>query len=215
MNNVVGVSKVADCCEDKACAIEAMKVNQSKTLKIVLFINVFLFFLTAYFGLAAHSTGLLSESLDDFGDAATYALSLYVVYKSNQMKAGVAFIKGCFILLGAVFVLNKVVQHAINNTVPVFEAMGVVAFIALLLNVICLVLLTKHREQDINMSSVWECSKNDIFNNVAIIIASVLVWITHLGWADIAVGLVLSLLLIKSSCKVLKSAYGEMKNHRL
>jgi Co/Zn/Cd efflux system component len=154
----------------------------------------------------------MSESIDDFGDAVTYALSLYVIYKSNQMKAKVAFIKGCLILLGALFVLSQVIQHIIDNTVPIFETMGVVAFIALLLNLTCFFLLTKYRDQDINMSSVWECSRNDILNNVSIIVASVLVWITNLGWADIAVGLVLSLLLLQSSFKVLKSSYGQMRN---
>lgn len=202
---------MADCCENKSCAIDAMKVNQSKTLKIVLLINVLLFGLTAYYGLIAHSTGLLSESLDDLGDTITYALSLYVVYKSNQMKAKVAIIKGCLILLGALIVLSQVIRHIIDSTVPVFEVMGTVALIALILNAVCLFLLTKHREQDINMSSVWECSRNDILNNVAIILASVIVWMTNLGWADIAVGLVLSLLLIKSSVKVLKASYAEIK----
>jgi cation diffusion facilitator family transporter len=203
---------VADCCENKSCAIEAMKVNQSKTLKIVLLINIFLFGLTAYYGLVANSTGLLSESLDDLGDAITYALSLYVVYKSNTMKAKVAFIKGCLILLAALFVLSQVIMHIIDSSVPVFEVMGSVAFIALLLNLTCLILLTKHRDQDINMSSVWECSRNDMLNNLAIIVASVLVWATNLGWADIAVGLVLSLVLIKSSFKVLKASYAEIRS---
>jgi Co/Zn/Cd efflux system component len=90
--------------------------------------------------------------------------------------------------------------------------MGSVAFVALILNLTCLFLLTKHREQDINMSSVWECSRNDILNNVAIILASVLVWMTNRGWADIVVGLVLSLLLIKSSFKVLKASYVLIRN---
>ena len=55
-------------------------------------------------------------------------------------------------------------------------------------------------------SSVWECSKNDILNNVAVIAAAVIVGFTHVGWADVIVGLVLSILLIKSSIKVIKSA---------
>jgi cation diffusion facilitator family transporter len=203
---------MADCCENKSCALEAMKVKQSKTLKIVLFINILLFCLTAFYGWSANSTGLMSESIDDFGDAVTYALSLYVIYKSNQMKAKVAFVKGCLILLGAFFVLSQVIQHIVDNTVPIFETMGVVAFIALLLNLTCFFLLTRYRQQDINMSSVWECSRNDILNNVSIIVASVLVWITNLGWADIAVGLVLSLLLLQSSFKVLKSSYVQMRN---
>ena len=204
---------MADCCENKSCAIEAMKTKQSKTLKVVLLINVFLFCLTSYYGLTSNSTGLLAESLDDFGDAVTYALSLYVVYQSNQLKAKVAFIKGCLILLGALFVLSQVILHIINHTVPIFEAMGAVAFIGLLLNLCCLLLLTKHREQDINMTSVWECSKNDILNNISIIVASIFVWISNLGWADIAVGLILSLLLIKSAYKVLKSSYSQIQSN--
>jgi len=203
---------MADCCENKSCALAAMRVKQSKTLKIVLLINIVLFCLTAFYGWSANSTGLMSESIDDFGDAATYALSLYVIYKSNQIKAKVAFVKGCLILSGALFVLSQVVLHIIDNTVPIFETMGAVAFIALLLNLTCFFLLTRYREQDINMSSVWECSRNDILNNVSIIVASVLVWLTNMGWADIAVGLVLSLLLLKSSFNVLKSAYIQMKS---
>ena len=206
---------MADCCENKSCALEAMRVKQSKTLKIVLVINIILFCLTAFYGWTAKSTGLMSESIDDFGDAVTYALSLYVIYKRNLMKAKVAFIKGCLILLGALFVLSQVILHIIDNTIPIFETMGTVAFVALLLNLTCFFLLTKYRDQDINMSSVWECSRNDIMNNVSIIVASLLVWLTNLGWADIAVGLVLSMLLLKSSYKVLKSSYSEIRNSTL
>lgn len=201
---------MADCCENKSCTLEAMKVKQSKTLKAVLVMNIVLFSMTAFYGWTANSTGLLSESIDDFGDAVTYALSLYVIYKSDHMKAKVAFVKGCLILSGALFVLYQVVRHVIDNTVPVFETMGVVAFIAFLLNFTCFILLTRFRDQDINMSSVWECSRNDMLNNISIMLASVLVWLTNLGWADTAVGFALSLLLLKSSFKVLKSSYHQI-----
>ncbi len=155
---------MSDCCENKSCAIEAMKVNQSKTLKIVLAINVFLFIVVFSSGLIAQSTGLMSESLDDLGDAITYALSLFVIYKSNQAKARVALFKGILILIGALFVLSQVTQNIIDHTTPIFEIMSIVGVIALVGNLTCLYLLTKHKDQDINMSSVWECSRNDIAN---------------------------------------------------
>jgi Co/Zn/Cd efflux system component len=60
------------------------------------------------------------------------------------------------------------------------------------------------------MSSVWECSRNDIRNNVAVIIASGLVWYTNNGWADTLVGLVLSVFLLKSSYRVITSAIKEI-----
>jgi Co/Zn/Cd efflux system component len=88
--------------------------------------------------------------------------------------------------------------------------MSVVGFIALLGNAACLFLLTKHKNQDINMSSVWECSKNDMANNVAVIIASGLVWYSNTGWADTLVGLVLSIFLLKSSYRVMTLASKEI-----
>ncbi|QDD10707.1 cation transporter [Candidatus Methylopumilus planktonicus] len=201
---------MSDCCENKSCAVDALKVNQSKTLKIVLAINVFLFLIVFSSGWMSHSTGLMSESLDDLGDAITYALSLFVIYKSNQAKAKVALFKGLLILVGALFVLFQVIQHIINHTIPVFEIMSVVGVIALLGNLTCLYLLTKHKDQDINMSSVWECSRNDIANNIAVIIASLIVWFTQSGWADIVVGLALSIFLLRSSYKVISTAIREI-----
>lgn len=201
---------MSDCCENKSCAVETLKVNQSKTLKIVLVINVFLFLIVFSSGWLAQSTGLMSESFDDLGDAITYALSLFVIYKSNQAKAKVALFKGLLILTGALFVLFQVVQHILNQSVPVFEIMSVVGFIALFGNAACLFLLTKHKNHDINMSSIWECSKNDMANNVAVIIASGLIWCTNNGWADTLVGLVLSFFLLNSSYRVITSAIKEI-----
>jgi Co/Zn/Cd efflux system component len=60
------------------------------------------------------------------------------------------------------------------------------------------------------MGSVWECSKNDILNNAAVIVAAIVVGLTHVGWADVAVGFVLSILLVKSSVKVIKSALSQI-----
>ena len=88
--------------------------------------------------------------------------------------------------------------------------MSVVGVIALLGNLTCLYLLTKHKDQDINMSSVWECSRNDIANNIAVIIASLIVWFTQSGWADIVVGLALSIFLLRSSYKVISTAIREI-----
>lgn len=201
---------MASCCENKDCAIDAIKAKQSKTLKIVLLINIVLFLLTASYGFIANSASLLTESLDDFGDATTYALSLYVVYKNNQAKARVALFKGCLILTGALFVLSQVIRHIIDHSVPVFETMGLVAFIALLGNLSCLYLLTRHKEEDINMSSVWECSKNDILNNSSVILAALIVGITKIGWADVVLGFILALLLTQSSIKIIKSSIAQL-----
>ena len=145
---------MADCCEDKACAVDALRGRQSSTLKTVLGINAVMFVVELTAGLIAGSTALLSDSLDNLGDALTYGLSLYAVSRGARSKAKVALFKGGLILAAGLFVLGQVVYRLIVPTLPVFETMGVVSLLALLGNGACLALLWKHRAEDINMSSV-------------------------------------------------------------
>ena len=201
---------MADCCEDKSCAIEALKKRQSGTLKIVLAINAVMFVVVFVAGLLAASTALMSDSLDNLGDAITYALSLYVISRTNRDKAKVALFKGGLILATGLFVLGQVVYRVLEPTVPVFETMGGIGFLSLVANGICLALLWKHRGDDINMSSVWECSRNDILSNLAVLVAAAGVWLSQSGWPDLAVGLALSLMLINSSRRVLTGAWREL-----
>lgn len=202
---------MADCCEDKSCAIEALKQRQSGTLKTVLAINAVMFLVVFVAGLLAASTALMSDSLDNLGDAMTYALSLYVISRTSRDKAKVALFKGGLILAGGLFVLGQVIYRILEPTVPVFETMGAIGLLALIANSICLALLWKHRSDDINMSSVWECSRNDIVSNLAVIAAAGGVWLAQSGWPDLAVGLALSLMLINSSRRVLTGAWRELK----
>jgi cation diffusion facilitator family transporter len=202
---------MADCCEDKACAVEALQKRQSSTLKIVLAINAVMFVVELAAGLIAASTALLSDSLDNLGDALTYGLSLYAVSRGARSKARAALFKGGLILTAGLFVLGQVVYRTIVPTLPMFETMGVISLLALVGNGSCLALLWKHREEDINMTSVWECSRNDIASNVAVFIAAGGVWLTRSAWPDLLIGVILALLFLRSAARVLRSAITELK----
>jgi Co/Zn/Cd efflux system component len=202
---------VNDCCEDKACAIEALRARQSGTLKVVLGINAVMFVVVLTAGLLAHSTALLSDSLDNLGDALTYALSLYAVGKTAHTKANVALFKGILILGAGLFVLAQVAYKQIVPAVPLFDTMAIVAALSLMANGTCLSLLWKHRAEDVNMSSVWECSRNDIASNVAVLLAAAGVWLTHSQWPDLAIGALLACLFLRSAWRVLD---GALKAHR-
>lgn len=202
---------MADCCEDKACALDALRERQSATLKIVLVINAVMFVVELVAGIMAGSTALLSDSLDNLGDALTYGLSLYVVSRGLRSKAKVALFKGLLILMAGLFVLYQVAYRIAIPVIPTYETMGLVSFLALLANGACLAMLWKHRDEDINMSSVWECSRNDIASNVAVMLAATGVWLTSSGWPDILIGALLALMFLKSAAKVIKGAIVELK----
>jgi cation diffusion facilitator family transporter len=202
---------MADCCNDKACAIEALKERQSGTLRIVLAINLVMFFVELASGLWARSTALLADSLDNLGDAATYGLSLYAVGRGPRAKAKVALFKAALILSAGVFVFAQVIYAVVHRGVPVFETMGIVSLIALAANATCLALLWKHRSEDVNMSSVWECSRNDIASNTAVFIAAGAVWLSDSAWPDLMVGLALVALFIRSAIRVGRDALRELR----
>lgn len=154
---------------------------------------------------------MLSDSPDNLGDATTYGLSLYVVYKSSRAKAQVAFFKGGLIPLAALIVLGQVIYKLIVPAVPVFEIMGVVSLLALLGNSACLYLLTRHKTDDVNMSSVYECSRNDIASDISVFVAAGLVWFTQSGWPDIIIALALVILFLRSAFRVFSSARRQVR----
>jgi Co/Zn/Cd efflux system component len=206
---------MTDCCSDKECAIEGLKARQSATLKIVLAINAVMFVVELTSGLLARSTALLSDSLDNLGDALTYGLSLYAVDRGARSKAKVALFKSGLILAAGVFVLGQVIYGVLHPGVPVFEAMGIVSLVALGANATCLALLWKHRAEDVNMSSVWECSRNDIASNIAVFIAAGVVWLTQSGWPDLVVGIALASLFLRSAVGVSVDALRELRRTAL
>lgn len=202
---------MADCCNDKACEIEALRGRQSSTLKWVLGINAAMFVVELTAGLMSGSLSLLADSLDMLGDALVYGFSIYVVARGARMKARAALFKGIIMALFGLFVLGQAIYRMLFPHVPVFEVIGVIGLLAFAANSLCFVLLWRHRSDDINMSSVWLCSRNDLIANVSVLFAAAGVWLTHSGWPDILVGLALAALFVRSALFVLRGAIRELR----
>jgi Co/Zn/Cd efflux system component len=201
---------MSGCCDDN-CAIDALRVRQRGTLRIVLSINGVMFLVIVVAALYGKSTALLADSLDNLGDALTYGLSLYAVSRSGAVKAKVALFKGGLIFLAACAVVAQVAYKFFVPIVPIFEVMGAFSLLGLIANSLCLYLLWRHRHEDVNMSSVWECSRNDIASNLSVFVAAGAVWLTGSGWPDILVALGLVWLLMRSSIRVVSSAMVELR----
>lgn len=202
---------MADCCNDKACEIDALRSRQSATLRIVLGINAVMFGVELTAGIMSGSVSLLADSLDMLGDALVYGFSLYVVARGARMKAQAALLKGGIMAAFGLFVLAQAVHRMLFPHVPVFEMIGAIGALALAANGLCLSLLWRHRVDDINMRSVWLCSRNDIIANVSVLFAAVGVWLTGSGWPDVIVGLALASLFLRSALFVLRAAVAELR----
>ncbi len=202
---------MSDCCNDKACEIEALRDRQGRVLKTVLVINALMFGVEFTAGTLAGSVSLVADSLDMLGDALVYGFSIYVLTQGARMKALSAQIKGSVMGLFGLVALVQVVYAVATPHVPGYETIGVIGLLALVANGVCFALLWHHRSDDVNMSSVWLCSRNDLIANVSVLVAAMGVGLTASSWPDIVVGLALALLFMKSAVTVLGQARSEMR----
>jgi len=195
-----------DCCTDKSCAVERLRKRQTSTLRLVLLANAAMFGVELISGLLAGSVALLADSLDMLGDALVYGFSLYVVDRGPLWKAKAAAAKAAVMALFGMLVIGQLLYKLVHPQVPTIEAMGAVGALALTANGICFALLWRHRAEDINMRSVWLCSRNDLTANVSVLLAAWAVSVTASSWPDIAVGALICAVFLRSAYLVAREA---------
>ena len=204
-------SNMSDSCCQGSVDTHLLHTRQRRILAIVLAINATTFLMMIVAAMMSGSSSLLSGALDNLGDALTYGLSFAVVGSSTTMKAKVALFKGVFIFAAALAVAAQIGWRLFHMETPIFEVMSIAAVINLLANTLCLALLYPYRQNDVNMSSVWECSRNDVFEGIAVITAALSVWVFGSGWPDILIALALLILFLQSASRVLRRAWRDYR----
>ncbi len=198
------------CCQHKAKELEKLQKRQSKVLWIILAINAVMFVVEFSGGIKAASLSLTGDSLDMLGDALVYGCSLYVIKKGKKAQARSAILKGSIMFISAIAVFARATYQLFAQTVPTVQLMGEIGLLALLANLICFLLLIRHRNDNINMSSVWLCSRNDIIANTSVLLTAGLVLLTNSFLPDFILGLLLTVVFAQSAGKVLQKARAEL-----
>lgn len=205
---------MSDCCANTQCEIDKLRLRQRNVLVAVLGINAVLFLVECAAGLIASSTALVADSLDMLGDALVYGFSLYVVTRNDLWKARSASVKGWIMFGFGVSVLAQALYKIVFPEVPSFQIIEAIGLLALAANSVCLGLLWRHRADDVNMRSVWLCSRNDIIANVSVLFAGVCVWALSSQWPDVVVGIGIAALFLKSAVTVLRDAASVKAAHQ-
>jgi Co/Zn/Cd efflux system component len=201
---------MSDSCCQSPIDTGLLQQRQRRVLALVLVINSLTFLMMIAAAMMSGSTSLLSGALDNLGDAVTYALSFAVVGATAAAKARVAFFKGLLIMGAAIAVAVQIGLRLAHVETPVIETMGVAAMLNLAANLVCLWLLYPYRDGDVNMSSVWECSRNDVLEGCAVIAAALAVWLFVSGWPDVIIAIGLLILFVRSAARVLRNAWREV-----
>ncbi len=198
------------CCQNKAKDLQKLHKRQGKILWIILVINAVMFLVEFSGGIKASSLSLTGDSLDMLGDALVYGCSLYVIQKGKKAQAQAAILKGGIMFMSAIAVFARATYQLFAQTVPTVQLMSGLGLLALVANLICFLLLIRHRNDNINMSSVWLCSRNDIIANTSVLLTAGLVFLTDSFLPDFILGLFITVVFAKSAGKVLTQARAEL-----
>lgn len=183
-----------------------------RVLKLIIAINLTMFFVELAGGLSAGSMALLADSLDFLGDSATYTISLIVIGMPLATRAKAGLFKGLSLFVIAAWVLGSTVYRVFIEGVPEALTMGTIGFVAFAANVISAVLLLKYKDGDSNVRSVWLCSRNDAIGNIAVIAAASGIAATNSAWPDLLVAGIMASLFIHSAVKITRQSWRELAN---
>ena len=185
--------------------------SYKRVLWVVIFINAAMFVVELGAGLSARSQALKADALDFLADTTTYAISFYVIGRSVRWRTNAALFKGISLGAVGVWVLGSTIYQVFVVGVPVAFVMGTVGIMALMANVVCAVLLSKFRNGDANVRSVWLCSRNDAIGNLAVVLAAGGVWATDTVWPDLLVAFVVASLFLSGAVQIVRQARSEKR----
>ena len=200
-----------DCCGSELARATGA---ERRILVIVLLLNAAMFLAEFSAGLLAGSTALLADSLDMLADAMIYALGLFALGRAAHWRARAAITSGLFQLaLGLGVGVEAGVKLFIDG-LPDSATMGIFGVIALLVNSVCFLLLSRYRDGDINLRATWICSRNDMLGNIGVLVAAGLVsWLGAL-WPDVVIGLLIAAVVIRSAMRIIHEARGDLHEKR-
>jgi Co/Zn/Cd efflux system component len=182
-----------------------------RILWIALLVNAVMFGVELIGGWASGSVSLLADSVDFFGDATNYGISLFVLALAPVWRSRTALAKGITMGTYGLFVLGTTAWHLSAGIVPKASTMGSIGVLALAANVLVAVLLFAYRNGDSDMRAVWLCTRNDAIGNVAVLLAALGVSATGTGWPDLVVAAVMGVLGLTAALSVIGQARNEMK----
>ena len=202
VRNVILEGTMSNC----GCGSDQAEKLERKTLIALLAINAAMFFAEIILGLLAESTGLIADSLDMLADAGVYGISLYVVGKGIAQQSKAASLSGILQIILGFGVVAEVLRRLYFGSEPESFLIMTVGAAALIANIYCVLLISKHRDSGVHMRASWIFTTNDVIANLGVIVSGGLVWISGSRYPDLVVGAIISAIVVRGGFKILNEA---------
>jgi Co/Zn/Cd efflux system component len=164
------------------------------------------FFVLGAFG---DSSALIANGLDNTSDSVVYAISLFAMTRSDSWKRAAANVSGALLLILAIGIAVDAVRRYYSGSEPLGPLMISMALVAAIVNGICIWLLARLEDPDVNVRAANTFSLNDFISNGGILVAGGLVWWLGTNWPDLVVGMAVAGIAAWGGVGILRDAHGE------
>ena len=180
--------------------------SEQGAIRWVLGINLTQVAAAGIVGFLASSAGLLGAALDNLGDAAVYAVSLYAARRGVVAKARAARLSGVLLVMSGLGLVAEVLRRFVAGSNPVGPAMIAVATLNGATNLINLKLLKPHRDRGVHVEASWIFTTNDMIVNGGIVASGLLVMLFDSRFPDLVIGLVVAAVVLNGAREIFEQA---------
>jgi Co/Zn/Cd efflux system component len=180
---------------------------------IVALLNLGYFGVEFTVALAIGSVSLFADSVDFLEDASVNLLILLALGWSLKARARVGMGLAGILLVPALATLWALWSKFQLPTPPAPLPLTVTGFGAMLVNFGCAMLLMRYRHHGGSLTrAAFLSARNDVFANIAIVIAGAATAMTHAAWPDIVVGVGIMLINADAAREVWQAARSEHRD---
>ncbi|RZS53477.1 Co/Zn/Cd efflux system component [Microcella putealis] len=173
-------------------------------------LNAAYFVVELVVALAISSVSLLADSVDFFEDAAINLLIAVALGWSLLARARLGRLLAIVIVVPSVVALVQAVTKALEPEAPAALPLIIAASGGALVNVLCAVLLARHRRVGGSLvSAAWLVARNDVVINVAIVAMGLITLLVVSGWPDLILGVLILALNASAAAHIWRAAHDE------
>jgi len=186
------------------------KYSLRQTVLIVATLNLIYFVIEFYFGKRFNSISLLSDSIDFLEDASVNILIALAIGWSLRKRQITSYFLAVILLVPGIAFIWNAIHQILSPEVPEGAGMSYVGFGALLVNVTCALIISRHKNEVGGLvKAAYYSARNDAIANILIISAGIGTLIYPSMIPDLLIGIIIFIMNADAAKEVLEAARKE------
>ncbi len=194
------------------------KITNKKRLILVILFNIIITAMEFAGGIASGSLALLSDAWHNLSDVFSLMLG-YAGEKISEKERNknytfglkrfevlIAFINAVSLIGVGAFIVYEAVERFKYPVEIEVSIMISVAIIGLLGNAFSILVLSKNRDDNLNMKSAFLHLLYDTISSLAVIGAGIIIYFTHFFWIDLIISFIIAVMIVISSMNIIRAS---------